>query len=571
MKRVVVVMAALVLLKSCPLTGGSIATPRPAATPSLSAVLPTATPTTPPLTPSAQPSVEPSVTPTVEPTTALECPTSLYAAFLPGGQIGLWHPNTIIPPASLTTDATLEDAHGKPVAGAFSRENENAPLLFTPNAYEDELAQMLADFKHDLDEYLLKYKSDACTSPVSVHPNAANLLTYFWDGRGDVIQHMNPGQPASNAAPYDDILATYVWYDSFPFTPEEIILLNRIAEEGEKAAYESVFQSLSGGDFTYTFGNQTLPGLDGMPIGPGTVDFLDKSDRSRISVYLQDTLTFGRLTVAIGLRYDGEWPGAALMPRLAALRAQPVGQAPVGFQLFGPGEWQFDPLLVRGDNFEIKLSGAWSGVAFDPQSGETAVWVARGTAESAGVILQGPDDGAHLALMVISPDGLPGEAQQITPAELGERFGVYTSAMPGRLTFETWLAGPFSPWPLTQEMLNSMAWQILLDMDGDTATGASRDFLAARGLGYEVFYHSQGESVSCSAVTAAGEFFSCPNDLFSILFDPAGRVVMSAAWSDLQAIAAQAGIELDISKLRWRFSHINSQLDSMPQDIFPEQ
>jgi hypothetical protein len=58
--------------------------------------------------------------------------------------------------------------------------------------------------------------------------------------------------------------------------------------------------------------------------------------------------------------------------------------------------------------------------------------------------------------------------------------------------------------------------------------------------------------------------------LFTVTFDPNGRVIMSASWADLQAIAKEAGVTLDPSKLRWRFSHMNEMLDGIPQDVFPE-
>jgi hypothetical protein len=149
---------------------------------------------------------------------------------------------------------------------------------------------------------------------------------------------------------------------------------------------------------------------------------------------------------------------------------------------------------------------------------------------------------------------------------LGERFGVYTAAMPGMLTFEVWVAGPFDPFPPDADTLG---WQLFLDLDGDPSTGRPGNFLAAHGLGFEIFFHSEGQITFCSATTAGGESFDCSAELFHLTYDPAGRVIMSAKIADLQAIAAQVGVEFDPAALRWRFSHMNHALEEVPQDVFP--
>jgi len=241
-----------------------------------------------------------------------------------------------------------------------------------------------------------------------------------------------------------------------------------------------------------------------------------------------------------------------------------------GFQFFAPGSWDTEPITVTGDKFSIQFQGAWSGMAVETSSGNWGVWTASGAVEISGngktVRLQGPSDGETLSLVMIASDGTPGDPQTITPLELGERFGVYTAALPGWLTFEAWLGGPFEPFPPDADTL---AWQILLDFDGDTATGKIADFYAAQGLGYEVFFHSEGKSVFCGAAIASGADLACPKDLFTLTYDPAGRVVMRAKIADLQAIAEQAGVKFNPATLRWRFSHINHAIEGNPQDVFP--
>lgn len=101
--------------------------------------------------------------------------------------------------------------------------------------------------------------------------------------------------------------------------------------------------------------------------------------------------------------------------------------------------------------------------------------------------------------------------------------------------------------------------------------GMDRSFIERRFSAW-CFGHAFAEygSETCSLKSAANEKIEPPANLFTVTFDPNGRVIMSASWADLQAIAKEAGVTLDPSKLRWRFSHMNEMLDGIPQDVFPE-
>ncbi|MHB8777852.1 MAG: hypothetical protein ACYC6R_08830 [Anaerolineales bacterium] len=505
------------------------------------------------------------------------CPLDLYATFLPNGQIGIWDSNTVIPP-DVVSDATLKSADGSEIVGTFAR-SDGGPWLFNtvdgkpPNEnigktleYRMYVAKLFQWQKEHPEENPMNPDLPACFEeflnepvlPIFKRPNPANLPPYTQDSVADVQQHMNPGQPANNAAPYDDILTVTPWLDSYPlhswldglsrkviFAPHPPKLAKLVQVEANDAPV--LIQTLSSTTFTYTLpGGTSYPGLDGMPLPPGQIDF----GGGAFSIAIADVSKAGN-------------------PVISLLE----GTGPDGFQVFHPGAWTAEPLQINGKNFSASLAGAWSGVATNSENGETAVWVTRGEAEISGngktVQLSGPNDGATIALSVIASDGTPAAAETVTPVQLGERFGVYTGAMPGRLTFEVRLAGPFQPWPLTEEMLTGMGWQVLLDMDGNLATGASGDFLAAQGLGYEVFCTYYEKEV-CSFRNASGEKISFPKELFTVTFDPQGRVVMSASWADLQTVAKEAGVTLDPAKMSWRFSHMNSMLDGTPQDVFPE-
>jgi len=512
------------------------------------------------------------------------CPqVDLYATVLPNGQIGIWDRNTVILPDVVSdvlesADATLKYADSPEIPGTLTRDEDKvsyAPddprnpepshfrgrpgdrdylsLLFAWDKDHPERNPMdpsgVPCFKELLEYFRNKHK-------VPVEPNPANLPPYTQDATGDAQQQH--GQPAPNAAPYDDILSVMPWLDSYPLhswwegLSREVVFAPQPHKLAKLAQAESndapvLIQTLSSTTFTYTLpGGAAQPGLDGMPLPPGQIDI----GNGAFSLTIADVSKAGNPVISLS---DGT--GAD------------------GFQVFHPGAWTAEPLQINGKNFSVSLAGAWSGVATNPENGETAVWVARGEAEVSGsgktVKLSGPNDGATIALSVIASDGAPAPAETVTSLQLGERFGVHTAAMPGRLTFEVRLAGPFQPWPLTEEMLKGLGWQILLDMDGDPATGASHDFLAAQGLGFEVFCSYYG-SEQCSLKSASGEKISFPKELFTVTFDPQGRVIMSAAWADLQAIAKEAGVTLDPAKLRWRFSHMNSMLRGTPQDVFPE-
>jgi hypothetical protein len=497
-------------------------------------------------------------------------PLDLYATFLPNGQIGIWDRSAVILPDVFTSEATLKSSDGAEIPGTFAH-TDGEPWLF--NTVDGKAPREEDSFGfHTLEERIklsmvLHRKLKPGENPmmpvcvedlVPLESNPANLKAHTLDSHADVQQHMNGGQPATNAAPYDDILAVYPWLDSYPLhswvdgLSRKVIFVPHLPKLAKLAQAETndapvLIQTLSSTTFTYTLpGGTPHPGLEGMPLPPGQIDF----GGGAFSLTIADVSKAGN--PAISFLY---------------------GTGADGIQVFHPGAWTAEPLQINGKNFSVSLAGAWSGVATNSENGETAVWVARGEAEISGngktVKLSGPNDGATLALSVVASDGTPAAAETVTPGQLGERFGVYTGAMPGRLTFEVQMAGPFQPWPQTEEMLNGLGWQILLDLDGDPATGATGDFLAAQGLGFEVFCYYYG-SETCSLKSATNEKITFPTELFTVTFDPQGRVIMSVTWADLQAIAKEAGVTLDPAKLRWRFSHMNEMLDGIPQDVFPE-
>ena len=520
------------------------------------------------------------------------CPqVDLYATVLPNGQIGIWDRNTVILPDVVSdvlesADATLKYADNPEIPGTVERSDEDQRLrnlwLFNISGgmegdvlppvggsgwdrevryFSNQALRRMAE--NDLawikiHQWRDKHPGEnpmmpACLEDevkVPVESNPANLPPYTQDATGDVQQHMNPGQPATNAAPYDDILSVTPWLDSYPLhswwegLSREVVFAPQPHKLAKLAQAESndapvLIQTLSSTTFTYTLpGGAAQPGLDGMPLPPGQIDI----GNGAFSLTIADVSKAGNPVISLS---DGT--GAD------------------GFQVFHPGAWTAEPLQINGKNFSVSLAGAWSGVATNPENGETAVWVARGEAEVSGsgktVKLSGPNDGATIALSVIASDGAPAPAETVTSLQLGERFGVHTAAMPGRLTFEVRLAGPFQPWPLTEEILHDLGWDIRLNLDGDPATGA-------KGSGFEVSCSYYG-SETCSLKSATNEKITFPTELFTVTFDPQGRVIMSAAWADLQAIAKEAGVTLDPAKLRWSFSHVNMMLDGTPYDGFP--
>ncbi len=404
-------------------------------------------------------------------------------------------------------------------------------------------------------------KEDPCEVEVQPQPNPAIAPK---DAQGDVVQHTDPNKPAENAHPYDDIQSVTSWYNGYPLNGETAGML---ADSFSGSDHPYLLQSLPGANWEGEYGGEWYPLEHGTLMPERTRKYtLEPAKQGLEFIIFKELLLFfsnGGLPNIFG--------STRIAPGLAKSALQTADFGRDGFQFFTPGSWSAGAITITGENFSIQFQGAWSGMAIETATGNWGVWTAEGVVEISGnaktVTLQGPADGETLALAVIAADGTPSEPQTITPPELGERFGMYTAAMPGWLTFEAWLGGPFTPFPPDA---NTLAWQILLDFDGDPATGATADFYAAQGLGYEVFFHSEGSSVFCGAATASGEDLECPKDLFRLTYDPAGRVVMRARIADLQAIAEQAGVQWNPATLRWRFSHINHALDGNPQDVFPE-
>ena len=487
-----------------------------------------------------------------------ECPTGNYwASRMPGGKAAIWNAVNGFP-AAQTSESSLTDASGNPIPGKFAQDGKNAPLLFEPES--DAVFPSISNLSFKYRYGYLKAEHP-CEYDIKLYPNPANLTSYVLDEVGDVFQHLDRTKPAGNAAYYDDILATIPWYDGFPLTPETSPLIAAGLDQYNEAP--NLFQIFGDINLKYKLDGVPFPGWDGMPLPSAQVDLFNASNK-RFSVYVQDSFSItDKLSLNVGVRHDVE---EGSLPETAPAVNQ-------GFQLSSLGQWNAKPLAVAGNNFTANFAGAWSGAAFNSARNENGVWAAGGSVEITGngktVMLQGPGDGKNVALSVVAADGTPSDAQTVTPAELGQQFGAYTAAMPKTLTFEIFLAGPFASNEISQEMMDGLAWQVLLDLDGDANTGAKADFAAAQGLGFELFFHSEGKTVVCSGTTSTGGAFDCPKGLFTVTYDPAGRVVMSAPLAELQAIAAQAGVAFDPAKMDWRVSHINHLAEGNPQDIFP--
>lgn len=497
---------------------------------------------------------------------AAQCPVGDYfVTFMPDGRLQIWNPETGLP-AVQSDGAALLDASQTPLPGVFERDGDSPFWFFRP---ED--PELIVKVLSAADETNFWVLWGTCSNMVVPARNPANLKPYSSDNSNDVVQHADTSKPADNAPPYDDIRSVFVWYDGYPLTPETRPLISSGFAGNANPYLLQLFRDM---ELNYGFDDSWYPGRDGMAVPPRT---LTESLRGMgpTPAQLEFTKALNMLLMyAAGYHPIQDTAESALPLRVKAKPALlPASAALQGFQLFSPGAWAAEPITVSAENFDIEFMGAWSGAAFDPGRGEFGVWAADGSVEITGggktVNLQGPGDGKTVAFSIIAADGTPSDQQSATPLDLGQQFGVYTAAMPKTLTFEIWLDGPFDPLEISQEMVDGLAWQLLLDMDGDANTGAQADFFAAQGLGFEIFFHSEGNTVVCSGTTAGGKSFDCPQDLFTVTYDPAGRVVMSALLDDLQVLAAQANVTLDPARLVWRVSHINHLQEGNPQDVFP--
>ena len=266
----------------------------------------------------------------------------------------------------------------------------------------------------------------------------------------------------------------------------------------------------------------------------------------------------GELT--IGMR-----GGVDPMPLSAPLLSEGVW---LGYQVFWAWEWQSHPLLILTPNAQVELSGAWSGVLYGVQEGETHVWLEKGRAviiSAAGSAeITGPADGEHLLLATIAADGSIAQTEMVTPAGLAERFGILTNALPGQLSITIEVNDFFNA--LTEKRTNELAWQLWLDTDNDRTTGSPAGSAAP---GAEIFYHGQGENTTCTVYTPQGEAADCSRNPFSLSYDLNGQVVINAAWDDIAALVEAAGSAADASIFAWRVGHVNTAMPGQPADYIP--
>ncbi|RME87409.1 MAG: hypothetical protein D6770_09425 [Anaerolineae bacterium] len=260
---------------------------------------------------------------------------------------------------------------------------------------------------------------------------------------------------------------------------------------------------------------------------------------------------------------------------LLAIVPQPVNQmgeaAWFGYQVFWPWEWEAAPIAFTTPNATVTLEGAWAGVLYDASGGETAFWLEQGQATVQGnadeqpLAVQGPADGEHVALVMVSSEGKAGAPKQVGAEVLAERFGV-ADALSSMFTVVITVAGPPDPLPEDLNDLDFVAdhpWGLLVDADGDPNTGFSIDFAHMRGLGteFEAYLVEGGKACSLSG--------GCDASLLEARVLSPTQMAFSFPVTTLREALGET---LDPQKMVWRVVHVNYTIPEpdSPKDTFPD-
>lgn len=397
-----------------------------------------------------------------------------------------------------------------------------------------------------------------------------------WDAPGDVRDY-DMVALYEQAEDTDDLIEVWMWVNGFPFFPRA---------EGRAAA--PVYDPGPPGSLT-----TRLPARSDLEPPAGGGPLIQAIDNPAIPIpdpLAQHPTVDEPWPVADGTALPRGWitaygPEVAVTPGdntlLTVIPEHTVSTSEVyGAQVFWAWEWKSDPYTVNSPNARAEVRGAWSGLVYNPASQQSIFWLERGTAQIAGlaggvegepVAVEGPADGAHLALVVIGTDGVVQPPQTIEVTQLGDHAGIYLNALDGAVTIVIELAAPFTAENFQVNRAN-LSWEILFDVDGRFETGATRDFAQYRELGIEVQYLSRGPSRTyCNVLRTADDYRTCSRDPFTVSVGPDGRVYITARWDELVRLLDSAGSPIDPASLLWRFAHAHYGGTLDTKDVFPEQ
>jgi hypothetical protein len=380
---------------------------------------------------------------------------------------------------------------------------------------------------------------------------------WFWDFGGDVWDY-DLISPHANPFDYDDLVAVWVWLNGYPIPPNpaaRTIPAVAFAPEADDSAWQlgsaeahglhsrdSLTAPDSAAPLIQAIENHAVRIPDPLSIAPGHTKRFPVPDGHPLPPeWLTDYGTDVEVTANAG---------DLLIVIAETMTLQPDLH---GAQVFWPWEWTFEPFEMRSPNARAEVRGAWSGLVYDSATRESAFWIERGTATVEGlpqgepVSVEGPDDGEHVLVVAIAPDGTVGAPELLDAARFQERFDLMVWPLSGRLVVAIEVSGPC-------RRLMTCARQLRM--------GAAARYRRRRHHRLELprrQYKDLGIDVICAdyrrdfgargshpperrSGVPVGERVRCQQPVFALSYSPDGRFVyLSADWSTLAQGAGAVG------------------------------
>lgn len=487
----------------------------------------------------------------------------------------------------ISGDGNILDLANFPEDGGYGSENGS----FT---YDDEgVAYFAASGDQPGESFRVWYESDTlgvrCEWAGQLVTDAFLAGRFgFWDFGGDVWDY-DLIAPHANPLDYDDLVAVWVWLNGYPIPPDPAardIPAVAFAPESGKAAWQlgsaqahglsardSLAAPASAAPLIQAIQNPALPIPDPLSVAPGDTRRFPVPDGHPLPP--EWVADYGPDVEVIANAGDL----LIVIPETTTFRPDLYGA-----QVFWPWEWTFEPFEMRSLNARAQVRGAWSGLVYDSASGESAFWIERGAAtveglpESEALDVAGPDDGEHVLVVAIAPDGVVGEPEMLDAAQFQERFGLLVWPLSGRLVVAIEVAGPLPP--LGDPAHRSMVWELLLDIDGEPSTGWINPVRQYTELGIDILYASYRGELECAwfepafsdnAPSQWGQSVTCQQPVFALSYSPDGRFVyISADWSMLAQGLGAVGAQFDPQLFTWRFAHAHYGAQPDSKDTFPD-
>lgn len=472
-----------------------------------------------------------------------------------------------LPPEEYPEDGTWGASPGAVEAEAYSAPDDGEPGDTFLIWYESASTGMRCEWEG-------RYVSQAFTEQ---HISYTDKVKDVWDYDLTFVPE--------HTMQYDDIQTVWLWMNGYPVFPQP----------GKRLIPAVMVEPSTAG----TGGEGDLPLQEDLEPFAGAAPLIQAIENPGLPI--PDPQAINPMTDSVWAVPDGaplppEWVTGygsdvqATAGSADTLFVIPEGQTYMsnlhGAQVFWPWEWTFEPFEFHTPTVDIRTQGAWSGVLYDTESGTSYFWIERGNAEvltgDDPVTVQGPDDGVHVALVVIDADGANvTEPELIAVPVLREQFGLYSNGLAGQVSIMIKM-GEALPGPDAGAILGDLVFEILMDTDGDFETGMQRPFAQYEELGIDLhmafsldlqrFCGAYGPAFDEDQDTWDTEnYVSCGSPFYTVALSPDRQtVVIDMSWADLVAFVRSIGGSFDGEEFTWRVSHADYAQDPDMKDTFPD-